>query len=343
MLTTEVIFGVSDISKNNKQEINHAILISEYEAWPLGTPILIGQIPKENELLKSDSRMPGRILISPNGDCDGYGYNVNPYIDLIRPINLKPLVPRHKVLTVTQFLTSKLPRLIEYVHDMGSISFCITSKYALTHLVVDYLKDFAKHFKYNTVTSCRWPGDKKYLASEKDIVFGVLTFIDIVYCIPIFDTKKVDGVGMNFSLVTKEASEKYGSLHRLATIDMILSNYSNNVFVVDGSLINNNRPLDDNTINVLYNAINTKVEVRPDADNSYSSAAKEKFRISKIAFESEPSLPSSWEIDQPLFEGDVFDTKKYNIDISSGTSKIIFDEGVWINTSNNTTSQSEEE
>lgn len=229
MLDSNIILGTRGFL--GCEEYEHGLLTQNEGDWLCGTPIVYpaGAIEKYAPhpiytLITPSQRSAGTELAQVR--CGG-----------ISPVKLKPLYKGHKILTVSSFDLGKFGRLLEFVKDVGGISLVIEYDEGKRE-VSNSIQQLAMEFKYSSLFLFNvW--DDKFLWSEDDKLVCVLTFLDLPYCVPLFNMHKVDGVGLSFSGATIEGSMAHGYLRRIFRADIIYSNYEDNIFFIDGLPINN--------------------------------------------------------------------------------------------------------
>lgn len=256
MLDSDIILGIRGYL--NCEEYEHGILIQNWENFPLGAPVVYGS----GSLLDINEKSIIRILTLITTAQGTHGIeSCNVHAEIIAPVNLKPLCKNHKVLTVNQFDAGKFDRLIEFVHDVGGVSFVIEHEEGRKDIVRS-LKELEKIFRYTTMFHYEG-GSSKHLNGEDDHYLCILTFLDLPYCVPLFNTHKVDGIGLSFSGVLRKASINRGLPERLFRTDIIYSNYMDNVLVVDGINVNTFNPPSSSTYKDLTVAAGRKLKVGP--------------------------------------------------------------------------------
>jgi len=239
MLDSNTILGTRGCLDCNKYE--HGLLVQNNEVWPCGTPIVYAA-----NSLKKDLRLHPSVrvyTIMPPNQHAGFGNEIAQVeLQAISPIGIKPLCGNHKVLTVSSFDFGKFGRLLEFVRDVGGISLIVEYEKGRSKLA-ESIKQIGRVFKHCAPFSYNTWSDKQ-LWSKDDKFVCVLTFLDIPYCVPLFNMRKVDGIGLSFSGATVQASKDYGYLNKTFRTDIIYSNYEDNVFFVDGIAINSIRSPD---------------------------------------------------------------------------------------------------
>jgi hypothetical protein len=261
MLTKETALGLKH-TFGPIENFTHGILIQEWDPWPIGTPFIT---PTE-QFEKADPResISAGLLMNVDQNTAGAGYHINPHRKVVVPTGIKPIIPGHRVISIDHFDTQREKRLIEYVHDVGSITLCIETLHSQIDMV-HKLASLIRSFKFNNQLYFNtWLGKDRYLLDEEDAKITVINMFNIPYCIPIFNLKRIDGLGISYNIAIKKASEKDGRLHRLAQLDIVLSNHQENILLVDGAYIGSQWPYDKNTEKSLIKAAEFKVKLMPE-------------------------------------------------------------------------------
>lgn len=149
-----------------------------------------------------------------------------------------------------------------HINTKGPITFRIKSdSNNLTALAtLRFLKDLKTlidSYRYHSVTFHNSTDNYKSIGN---MVYFV-TFLDIRDCIPIFNPKRVDGVCVILTFVSKRKITN--TLNPIASTTLLLSNYADNAFVVDGTWINTPEDLHPDTIGRLAKLVKLNMIVRP--------------------------------------------------------------------------------
>jgi len=297
MLDSNTILGVRGYL--NCEEYEHGILVQNWESWPLGAPVVFqaGALEGSTTSLLS--------LITPAQQAGGTD-STNIYSKNVAPVNLKPLCKNHKVLTVSQFDIEKFNRLTEFVHDVGGISLVIKYKGGRKNLA-ERLQKLSSIFKYSVLFYYNaWGG--VHLSGKDDVYACVLTFLDLPYCIPLFNTHRVDGIGLSISGAVENQSISGGMLHRTFRSDIIYSNYADNLLVIDGVSINNNDSLSDSIFKEIANFATKELKEGPPVskkeNRSTDSSGYKQYMMSSNGVELKDENHSI-KIDYPAMEAEV--------------------------------------
>jgi hypothetical protein len=238
MLDSNTILGTRGYLDCDEYE--HGLLSQNNDVWPCGTPIVYPA-----NALKKDLRLQPSMnvytLAPPNQVSHGIEV-ISVRVEAINPVGLKPLWNSHKVLTVSRFDIDKFSRLLEFVRDVGAISLVIEYEGGRKE-AAESIRKLGGFFKYSSIFFYN-SFSNKVLWGKDDSFVCVLTFLDIPYCVPLFNTQKVDGIGLSFSGATVKASKQLGYLNRTFRTDFIYTNYEENVFFMDGIAVNEMRSPD---------------------------------------------------------------------------------------------------
>lgn len=247
MLDSNTILGTRGYLECDKYE--HGLLIQNNEIWPCGTPIVYAA-----NSLKKDARLHPSVrvytIMPPNQHASHGNEIAQVELQAISPIGLKPLCENHKILAVSSFDFGKFDRLLEFIRDVGGISLIVEYEEGRRELA-ESVKRVEGAFKYCSPFSYDVWSDK-HLWSKDDKFVCVLTFLDMPYCVPLFNMRKVDGIGLSFCGATVQASIDYGYLNKTFRTDLMYSNYEDNVFFMDGIAVNSMRRPDS----TLYSELN---------------------------------------------------------------------------------------
>lgn len=283
----DVVLRIKDRSIfTSKPEFSHVILSQDWDQWPCGTPLVVDRRHIESAAPGSSTRVfalfPPRSFINSMED---FAVAKEGLADT----SLVPLIKTHRTLSIDAFDYAKFSRLKDYVRDMGGITFVVKENAARKDLV-NVLKLFPKEFRYTSLFHyARY--NEKYLVGEDDDLLGVISFFNLPYCIPLFNLKKVDGMGVSYCQAPRKVSEKTNRLERSYRVDVVLSNYADNVFVIDGSDVNPLSPVHKDVYNELGEWVREEMKTRskmPASDHGRSR--EEKLHAAKeIYISAEPS------------------------------------------------------
>lgn len=161
----------------------------------------------------------------------------------------------------------------KYVNIKGPMTFRIKSHNDnLTGIAaLRFLKDFntiVDRYKYNSVT---YHDSLSNYTSPKNIIY-LVTFLGIKDCISVFNPKKVDGICIIITFVSK--AKMTHTLNPIANVALLLSNYEDNAFVVDGTWISVPESLHPDTIDRLAKLVKMNIIIKPKTKQSKVKPAK---------------------------------------------------------------------
>jgi hypothetical protein len=244
-------------------------LVNDYEHIPCGSPVVLDKDYFNNpdvREMRAFSLFTSRAGMDPNSDFT----LPKDYFELV---SLKPLVRTHRTVSIEQYNPDKAVHIGEYVKHLGGITFVVEDEIARIKLAND-LFYLTKVYKYNSLLYHNKFG-RKYLRGEDDCVLGIVSFFSLPYCVPIFNTKKVDGMGVSYCEAIMKESIDQNRLIRTYRMDFVLSNFEENLFVIDGATVNPINPVQSATFNELGKWAAQKLEVRTkDPYNKYHDLLK---------------------------------------------------------------------
>lgn len=211
----------------------HAILVTDYDQWPCGTPVIFDRAVFKamyTPAVNSFSLFPPRANIPVSHQ------DLNLSKEHFEITKLKPICRTYRTLEIEAFDVAKIKNINEYVKTMAGVSFVIKEK-KYRQLLAKQLPHIFKPFKYSSLFYYdRF--NRKWLDGEDDDFLAVISFVNLPYCVPIFNTKRVDGMGVSYCQAVRKGSEKRHNLLRSFRLDFVVSNYEENLFVIDGSIVN---------------------------------------------------------------------------------------------------------
>ena len=291
MLESNIILGTR-ANLEGCDQFAHGILTQEWEHWPVGTPVIFPDSGLEN----SGGSVQCMSLFTPTQRCAGGPESRSTPTSLICPVNLRPLAENHRVLTISEFDLGKFDRLMEYIRDVGAISFVVDFQSGFKS-IPKQMRKIEKLFEYSALFFFNSWGTK-YLEGPDDKYVGVVSIFDLPYCVPLFNMRRVNGIGFSFSGVTINASKNYGQLHRVFKVEFVYSHYPDNIFVIDGVTYNQVRPMDSPHYKELLNMAGQTLPVIPASEKKKQAKEQldyERYKMKGMKTHAEwHSKPMEW-------------------------------------------------
>lgn len=268
----------------------------------LGTPLVVSK-----EHFESDKSKITRVVF-PFPFRSGYEPGRSPSMDKshLTVISGECFLNDSKIKVIPRFEINKLDSLLKYVKDNGAMTFSITSQESDKKTVksvckfLDKLYEMCGMYKYNSVFYYDYPeGSRVY--NMKD-TFYTARFLDLHNCVPIFNHKRVDGVGVIFNMSSISSTKATSALATRACITLVLSNYKDNIFTTDGIQVNDIRPLSSSVINKIKNVVMA------------GTGVKDKFKVKEDS--EKVDFSKGW-IDVSVSNNDDINTDEYVVTTSN--------------------------
>jgi hypothetical protein len=158
-------------------------------------------------------------------------------------------VERHNV------LSNSLMERIANVAVEPSVVPMILSRSAAGSLF-KHMRKLIDRFRYNTIITFNL---RSLREGYGDKMCPFLTAFNMQFCIPIFNPRRCEGLGLNCELVLPAHTESGSKLVTAGFISMMLSNYKDNLFSVDGTEIRAQREITDEHLRKTRRLIATKL------------------------------------------------------------------------------------
>lgn len=267
MVNTELMF---DLGRLAKGPYLSAIAVASNPSKvniTLGTPCIMGKASWESK--SSEVRL---LFAFPKDK----GHPINEiYKSNKRNVVVtddEPFINTHKIKMVSRFDWSKVESIQKYVENNGSLTLHISNYSAdcggeimgivMQEFFGEMTENLFNKYKHNSVElfSC----DDSYRAATPVDLAHYITFLSLPNCIPIFNRKKVHGMGMIYRAVKSQHSLHTGAMGFAAQLAIILTNYPDNKYVVDGIAVGYFDPVHKDTIKRVKKLalINSKIKTK---------------------------------------------------------------------------------
>lgn len=146
----------------------------------------------------------------------------------------KKLIVGHKVKEIDVFKTKRLRKIRDFVKDNAAITFALLDTTNASEFFSN-IPNICSGYKYSTLFYHYGEGLAGYMRNADDVFVSFVSFIDINYCIPIFDHRKVDGMGVHCGFMYNNKDGKGSVL--IDVLCFVLSNHKENLFYTDGATV----------------------------------------------------------------------------------------------------------
>lgn len=224
---------------------------------PSGSPGVV----LKNSLLATERNQLVRVLFpfpTKKGLSPGTIIDIN-YKNL-HLLPQKNLTKDHKIKTINAFKKDNLYDIGNYVTTNAAITFTFSDLNAASMFwkEIPYLCSI---YKYTSFFFHFGGSRKRKNLKEKFIPF--ISFIDLPYCIPVFDYRKIDGMGVCCGFMYKNEHEENGkkitSTTVVDTLYFILSNHKTNILYMDGVKLGNSAKISTDMLNYMSNFIEIEI------------------------------------------------------------------------------------
>jgi len=175
----------------------------------------------------------------------------------------KPLSTR-LIKPIDHFDCEKMPSILEYLKEEDTLTFVIDdSKCAIDFL--EHLVPMSQRFKYRNYRGYtaheHWSNRKE--RNKKEHLMMLLKFYNISQVIPIYDHRNVSGMAVQVSLAYQNDITASSAFKPLIEMYAVLSDYSENLLVVDGNIICNSSNIDKGVVQELAITCKDNAKVCP--------------------------------------------------------------------------------
>lgn len=250
MVNTDIIFDLNKIGP-----CLPAILVPKHSGKlgiPFGTPCLLDKkrwhyegAPEANVIFsfpRKRGKATNEIYIAKKRD--------------LIVLDRAPFTEHHKIKMVKKFDWSKVDAIQDYVDEFGSLTIHIAN-YSVNlgaELVGIAMLEFFNKFKSSLLSKYRYNSiehftcDHEYRSKSGTNLAHYITFLSLPNCIPIFNRKKVHGMGMIYNAIKYRESLKNGVLTCAAKLAIILTHHLDNKYVIDGIRVSDLNPVSKDVI-----------------------------------------------------------------------------------------------
>lgn len=253
---------------------------------PPGSPGIVSK----KELLKNENlkhnpfnkdKLVSVVFPFPTKVGNSAGICIKVYNKTIHLLPQKNLVTNHKVKIVNKFKENNLYDIQNYVTINGAITFVISdllNAYDFLANISDYLCS-----KYKYTTFFNHLAGAKSRASVTDKFVPFISFIDIPYCIPLFDYRKVGGMGIYCGFMYKNLHEKDKKTVIIDTLCFVMSNHQTNLLYLDGVTISTPTKINTDVLKYMLQTIKNEIDYKPVA--AYNTEKQSNKKIDKQVWE----------------------------------------------------------
>jgi hypothetical protein len=224
----------------------------------------------------------------------------------VRAADKKSFLDKNRFKVIEAFDFDQISRLQSYVERNDIITFQLWNKHNTAYgydkaktaqknalAFLNFLRslfDMLTSYKYN---SCEYVHiNKDYLCSNPADVEYYLTFMSLFTCIPTFNRKKMDGMGLIVNMVDTRRTEDRGQLFSLGHMALLMTNHKENKYVIDGVNIYDPHPLQMSTLENFVKYVERNAKVKPE-NKSRAKEVKKSNNSAEYFYVSSPTWHGS--------------------------------------------------
>jgi hypothetical protein len=229
LLSTDMLLGKKDT------KFVHGVINQSIDACPYCTPVIYDN--KCMEQGNKQSHISVGVLMAPRGNCCLCPTTLTVADKSnIMPTDLQPLCNSHKVITSDRFDITRFDGILSDIKRLGAVSIVMGKEGG--RKVADYVREVGSVFRYSSLFSSF--AKAITLRSKSDRELFVLTFLDLPYCIPIYDTSATNGIGLIVTRSSMERSISNQCLFNHFRYEFVMSDDEINLFKADFGKIDAN-------------------------------------------------------------------------------------------------------
>lgn len=198
----------------------------------------------------------------------------------------KGIIVDRRIKTIEEFDFRKSRKIADFVRQENAVSFLIKDKKSC----INFLTNIDKLVYDFPITS--YCGKVSSPPSGPGNLAIFVNIYNLPYCIPVFSRGKINGIGVHIGLYHSDKTEKSGVLHGCTEIFILLSDYSENVLVVDGSTIRQLKPIPSDLISYMRGLIekDIKSKKQPTIEESTKDKVPSVSDLSSIVYSGPSTL-----------------------------------------------------
>lgn len=284
MNLTKVLLGTNGLI--NEELISGVVLNDRYRRFKIGQPIVITKNSYENK----DINTTGSSLLAFTDSISEQEYyagkgsrNIvvfsyflhSPGFPIRSKFNIdkrdivltdcKGLICKRRIKEIEEFEINKVKDINDFVREENVLTLLINNQLNGSKFIRSINK-VLNIFPVSTYCGKTGSSSSSYYKSG-DGLSAFVSFYSLPYCIPVFSNNKISGMGIHLGLFWKKQTENTGILHSFSEIFALLSNYKENVVIVDGSVIRECRSIPSDHISYMADMLKNDEHYRKVAES----------------------------------------------------------------------------
>lgn len=174
----------------------------------------------------------------------------------LKRVDIADPFSRYRLHTIRRFTQKSVDLIITVAKTHGITSSFLSQKAG--NVFLEKIEWFTKRFKYHTVYASQRRDYRGSLSVVNDVVQPIITAFDLQLCIPVLNSKKCDGIGLNYELILAKSTQKKKALVSFGCLSMLFSNFRDNLFYLDGVRVLDENPIRKETVDAFRKSTNIK-------------------------------------------------------------------------------------
>lgn len=256
MIETKHILKLNVFGNNTEdQKCLSMISTNKTNGFLLGTPGLVSKKQYENDknnIIKVLFPFPSRYTAR-------FGYCFSSPKDKYIVTEKLPLPDRHKTEKIEVISAKLKEEIIHSTRENRAISYVVEDLQAQGESIY-IIKDIINSFKYHSIFSYNIGMPISIKKESNDRTMTIFTFYSLTDSIAIFNERRIDGFGISINNISKDVVYKLGYIPdqlEYTNTHIVVSNYLDNIFEIDGSAVNDIEPIENGTYETIAEIIST--------------------------------------------------------------------------------------
>lgn len=203
------------------------------------------------------------------------------------------IIASGQVVYIEEFINN-IPKIQKFLANNKSLTLIINNLAGCMKFITHGIEEIQSGFKYSTCTSYIAPGNWHDSNCPEDQLMLFITIHNLANAVPIFNRRKVDGLAISVVTIWPESSIHTGCLYSNSDFNVIVSNFEDNIFVVDGERINQSRKIPKDIQNHMLASL--------EKDFKRRAVPKKLMKAGIISKEAKVKMPSSQLVEMPAME-----------------------------------------
>lgn len=220
------------------EDVNLTTAAIKYNAngLPMGFPIVVNKAEYDKAIDRDKSIRAG-YYFPLYADSGSVRRDMIVGTDSVYFTDPKNIIDGRRTKVIDNFEFDKLPKIQELLKSEGALTFIIDELEA-SKLFISNLKEFTKYFEWSTSFGLKRHTDKMQPPVEGDTLSVFVDMYDLPYAMPVIESRRANGMGVNIGLFWKKYSAEEGNhLYVTNEYQFAVNDHEANLLKMDGEVI----------------------------------------------------------------------------------------------------------